>query len=53
MAASYPLSVFWKGGQSMQPIEDPSHVRTLEAVDIRHGECILWDENGNGVSVAA
>jgi hypothetical protein len=53
MAVTYPLFVFEKDGQSMQLIENPSHICTSEAVDILNGEYIFWDANGNGVSVAA
>jgi hypothetical protein len=53
MVVIYPLFVFEKDGQSMQQIEDPSHIGTLEAIDILNGEYIFWDANGDGVSVAA
>jgi hypothetical protein len=53
MAVIYPLFVFEKDDQSMWQIEDPSSIGVLEAIDIENGEYVFWDENGNGVSIAA
>ena len=47
MAVTYRLFVVEKDGQSVQLIENPSHICTVEAVDILNGEYIFWDANGN------
>ena len=52
MSVRYPLFAFGKDDSSICRIEQENDILGhLEAIDIANDEYVIWDANGNGVSI--
>jgi len=52
VSVRYPLFAFGKDDSSICRIEQENDILGhLEAIDIANDEYVIWDANGNGVSI--